>query len=310
MTTESISELAQATIEVLQRGPKRFKELYPLIAERLPQACPHSRHNGTYAVNAANVSWLEELARVLQEVAVHRGDVWCLKDANSITDAFKPSPSGKRQQSTVTASLDRPRGDSVLPSPEPKASLKLEMGTSEFKAAEHEWRAAAARKAWATIRAKKAARMEQAERDRTASRTRSDQKALANDVNPGLSRQKQRLSDSKEQDSDANEPSQQKHGRGASAGEQTNETQEKSLARRRAPGPPPREGGTPLKRGAALQVMTYPRPKTKAVFVKAASKVGVSVSSFLIRAGLEKIARDQGCDISDLIPESELRLYI
>lgn len=262
------------------------------------------------------MSWLKKVADVLREVAINREGVWYLKDttgskwdSDRITDTFKPSLFGKRHHSTVAATLDEPRGDSVLPSAVPKTSLKLELETMESKAAEHGWRAAAARKAWVTIRAKIAARTEQAEGKEIASRTRSGQKAVANTVKPG---RLQRLSDWKEQHSDANEPLQQKllHGRGAGAGEQSNETQEKSLARRRAPGPPPSEGGTPLKRGAALQVMTYPRPKTKAVLVRAAPKAGLSVSSFLIRAGLEKIARDQGCHISDLVPEMEVRLYI
>lgn len=298
MSTQSISELAQATIEVLQQGPKRFKELYPLIAERLPQACPHSRQNGTYAVSVSNMSWLKEVADVLQDVAINREGVWYLKD-------------GKRH-STVAATLDEPRGDSVLPSTVPKASLKLELETTESKAAEHEWRAAAARKAWVTIRAKKAARMEKAEGDEIASRTRSGQKAVANSVKPGSLRQKQRLSNSKEQHSNGSEPLQQQRQRSmiANVGKPTNETQEKGLTSRKAPGRPPSEAGTPLKRGAALQVMVYPRAKTKAVLVRAALKTGRALSSFLIRAALEKIARDQGCDISDLVPESELRLYI
>jgi hypothetical protein len=79
---------------------------------------------------------------------------------------------------------------------------------------------------------------------------------------------------------------------------------------RKPPGVRAKEGGTKLKRGAAVQVMTYPRPETKAVLVKAARENGQTVSSFMILAGLEKAARLQGCEIMNLVPQDELRQYL
>jgi hypothetical protein len=43
---------------------------------------------------------------------------------------------------------------------------------------------------------------------------------------------------------------------------------------RKAPGVRAKEGGTKLKRGAAVHLMIYPRPGTKVVLVKAAGKNG------------------------------------
>lgn len=79
---------------------------------------------------------------------------------------------------------------------------------------------------------------------------------------------------------------------------------------RKPPGVKAKENGTPLKRGAALQIMTYPRPATKAVLVRAAREHDQSLSSFLIRAGLEKAAIRKGCEVKDLLPPDELDQYL
>jgi hypothetical protein len=52
----------------------------------------------------------------------------------------------------------------------------------------------------------------------------------------------------------------------------------------RAPGIPAKKAGTKLTRGAALQVMVYPRPRTKGVLVAASREVDRPLSSFLIMA--------------------------
>jgi DNA-binding transcriptional ArsR family regulator len=80
--------------------------------------------------------------------------------------------------------------------------------------------------------------------------------------------------------------------------------------KRKHPGCNAKKTGTPLKRGAAVQIVCYPRPRTKAVLERAARKAGQSLSAFMIRASLERAAAIEGCKISDLIPESELRQYI
>jgi hypothetical protein len=67
------------------------------------------------------------------------------------------------------------------------------------------------------------------------------------------------------------------------------------------------KNGTPLKRGAALQVMTYPRPISKAVLVDGARIFGQSLSAFMVIAGIEKIANHLKKPITDLVPLAELK---
>jgi hypothetical protein len=76
------------------------------------------------------------------------------------------------------------------------------------------------------------------------------------------------------------------------------------------PGVKAKKSGTKLKRGRALQVMTYPRSKTKAVLVEAARRANVSLSSYMVLASLKEAAHDQEREISDLgLPPDELRHY-
>ena len=87
-------------------------------------------------------------------------------------------------------------------------------------------------------------------------------------------------------------------------------SESKANSKRKPPGVPAKEGGTPLKRGRALQVMAYPRPETKAVLVRAAQQHDQALSSFLILAGLEKAASLKGCEVKDLVPPDELQQYV
>lgn len=77
-----------------------------------------------------------------------------------------------------------------------------------------------------------------------------------------------------------------------------------------APGVMAKKHGTPLKRGAATQVMTYPRPKTKAVLVDVSREVNESLSSFLVKAALFRAAKIRRCKVSALIPKEEFQLYV
>lgn len=77
----------------------------------------------------------------------------------------------------------------------------------------------------------------------------------------------------------------------------------------RAPGIPAKKAGTKLTRGAALQVMVCPRPRTKGVLVAASREVDRPLSSFLIMAGLTAAAALKGCEVADLIPPEELHQY-
>jgi hypothetical protein len=77
----------------------------------------------------------------------------------------------------------------------------------------------------------------------------------------------------------------------------------------RSPGVKAKKAGTRLKHGAAVQVMTYPRPKTKAILVEASRDTNVSLSSFMVLAALKEAAALQGRQITDLLPPDELQCY-
>jgi hypothetical protein len=77
----------------------------------------------------------------------------------------------------------------------------------------------------------------------------------------------------------------------------------------KAPGIPAKKAGTKLKRGAATQVMIYPRPRAKAALVEASREINRPLSSFLVMAGLTAAAALKGCEIADLVPPDELQQY-
>jgi hypothetical protein len=78
---------------------------------------------------------------------------------------------------------------------------------------------------------------------------------------------------------------------------------------RRAPGVAAKNIGKRLKRGAATQVMLYPRLAAKSAIVAGSRAAKLPLSSFCIRAALKETAFVLGCSINDLIPEEELRIY-
>ena len=77
----------------------------------------------------------------------------------------------------------------------------------------------------------------------------------------------------------------------------------------KASGTRAKKRGTKLKRGAAVQVVCYPRPKTKAALVEASRKANRALSSFMILASLKEAAVIQGCEVKDLIPLDEFQQY-
>lgn len=77
----------------------------------------------------------------------------------------------------------------------------------------------------------------------------------------------------------------------------------------KAPGIPAKKKGTKLRRGRAVQVMTYPRARTKQILVQASRDVNRSLSSFMILASLRAVAALRSCDIADLLPSDELKQY-
>ncbi|MFZ0318398.1 MAG: hypothetical protein WAL56_04655 [Candidatus Sulfotelmatobacter sp.] len=68
-----------------------------------------------------------------------------------------------------------------------------------------------------------------------------------------------------------------------------------------APGVRAKKSGTKLKHGVALQVMVYPRRRTKGVLVDAARDMDLTLSSFLLLAGLKEAAALQGRDVTTLV---------
>ena len=77
----------------------------------------------------------------------------------------------------------------------------------------------------------------------------------------------------------------------------------------KTPGVRAKKTGTKLKHGAALQIVCYPRRRTKAVLVEASREVDRPLSSFMIMASLRAAAALQGREIADLIPADELQQY-
>jgi hypothetical protein len=79
--------------------------------------------------------------------------------------------------------------------------------------------------------------------------------------------------------------------------------------RMKSPGTRAKKTGAKLKRGAAVQIMCYPRPCTKRVLVGTAYKPKRSLSSFILMASLKEAAMIEGCRIEDLVPPEELQQY-
>jgi hypothetical protein len=78
----------------------------------------------------------------------------------------------------------------------------------------------------------------------------------------------------------------------------------------RGPGTHAKKTGAKLKRGAALQVMIYPRLATKSVLVEASRQAKQKLSSFIQLSALRDIARSRGCGLEDLIPKTELDVLL
>jgi hypothetical protein len=70
------------------------------------------------------------------------------------------------------------------------------------------------------------------------------------------------------------------------------------------PGPKPKMKGTVMKRGDSTQAMTYPRLDVKAAIVRHVNSKGIRYSGFVLLAALEKIARETGVQVRDLISSS------
>lgn len=77
----------------------------------------------------------------------------------------------------------------------------------------------------------------------------------------------------------------------------------------KSPGRRAQPSGKKRKRGAAVPVVCYPRPITKAMLVHASDMANRSLSSFMILASLKEAAAIKGVHIEDLVPPGELEQY-
>jgi hypothetical protein len=184
-------------------------------------------------------------------------------------------------------------------------------GAVSAKIAQHERRSAAARKAWITIRLNKAAAQDTTRPTSVVTPTGKVSGAFLATGSKNLEEQIQSQFPGQSSGDD------ERGSNGVTITASSDRTHDHVLSgesqskpRKRRRGVEAKEHGTPLKRGAAVQIMTYPRPATKAVLVKAAREQNRSLSSFLILAGLEKAANLKECTLKDLIPKEELRQYV
>jgi len=88
---------------VLRKSPKKFKDLYPIIAERYPEHCPAQ---GT-KVNLASMAWLNRLQNDLRQIAINLDGVWQLtEDAGSSSQpaVLQTSRSAQKLRHTIRKS--------------------------------------------------------------------------------------------------------------------------------------------------------------------------------------------------------------
>ena len=74
--SEPVAKFTESIRDLLRGAPKRFKELYPMIAERQPENC---RADGN-KVSLTSMGWLREIQRELQEIGINRDGFCCLKE--------------------------------------------------------------------------------------------------------------------------------------------------------------------------------------------------------------------------------------
>jgi hypothetical protein len=70
------SKFGASIRDLLRKSPMKFKELYPIIAERHPEHCSGQGR----IIPLASMAWLNEIQRDLQEIAVNRDGWWHLKE--------------------------------------------------------------------------------------------------------------------------------------------------------------------------------------------------------------------------------------
>jgi hypothetical protein len=73
--SERNSKFMESIRNLLRKSPMRFKDLYPIIAERHPEHCSAQ---GT-KVSLAKMAWLNEIQSDLHEIAVYWDGWWHLK---------------------------------------------------------------------------------------------------------------------------------------------------------------------------------------------------------------------------------------
>ena len=74
--SEPAAKFTESIRDLLRGAPKRFKEIYPMIAERQPEDCPAHGNK----VSFTGMAWLHEIQRELQEIGVFKNGLWYLKE--------------------------------------------------------------------------------------------------------------------------------------------------------------------------------------------------------------------------------------
>ena len=77
---------------LLRESPMKFKELYPIIAERHPERCNAQGRK----ISLASMEWLNEIQRDLREIAINRDGVWHLKDGARSQASVQKEDSSKQ----------------------------------------------------------------------------------------------------------------------------------------------------------------------------------------------------------------------
>jgi len=169
--TKPPSDCRETICEILQGAPKTFKELYNLFAERQPDYSPFRQE-----VNTGKMASLYAFQHHLQQVAVLRNGMWCLKEemrpelsAASIDDTAqsdkKPSseldgkmaitPAKAIQSAVAVDEACRAAVQAMAGSPGNRPSIKQDNATEA--AAQRERRLAGAQRPWIKTRAQRVA---------------------------------------------------------------------------------------------------------------------------------------------------------
>jgi hypothetical protein len=109
-TVELCAKFTESIRDLLLEGPKRFKDLYPMIAKRQPEECPTQGNK----VSLTSMAWLHEIQRELQGIAVNRDGIWHLKEeipsqvpVRRVAHSSEPAKQAPSERGSGKATLKR-----------------------------------------------------------------------------------------------------------------------------------------------------------------------------------------------------------